>query len=396
MADYQREREQGRLTPRTTSLYLFVVFLLYREDNVSVFKTISKIVKSIFPKADKVNMMPSKRITTTSNITSKSDIKLVYKQKLSNGLYPGEIVLLDWLINKTTNVNYPGYFYFRYGIDAPRSAKKLIKRSYLTDGSLMDSLPALKVNELKSILRDNDLKVSGVKKELIQRIQTKLSDKHISKYIDETKLVLTTKGKKVIDKYYYIPHAHKYGEENGFYDVASAISYMENIEPGSAPSNNKIAWVLYERAYKNASKQKMYGLMRNALLKMAQLLEKNKKYNQALTYYIKVIISDLSGLSNQYLFHPKQAVCLPYLNEKVTKLMRKTNTQTLESDFNNAWDFVRPTLVFHYLSKQKCFECVENCIKGNYVAVEKELMKSFTKVNRTELQKKHNIYIPED
>src|SRR5699024_11279439 len=84
---------------------------------------------------DKVNMMPSKRITTTSNITSKSDIKLVYKQKLSNGLYPGEIVLLDWLINKTTNVNYPGYFYFRYGIDAPRSAKKLIKRSYLTDGS---------------------------------------------------------------------------------------------------------------------------------------------------------------------------------------------------------------------------------------------------------------------
>src|SRR5699024_11421918 len=139
-------------------------------------------------------------------------------------------------------------------------------RSYLTDGSLMDSLPALKVNELKSILRDNDLKVSGVKKELIQRIQTKLSDKHISKYIDETKLVLTTKGKKVIDKYYYIPHAHKYGEENGFYDVVSAIRYMGNIEPGSAPSNKIFAWVLSKCAYKTATMQKMNGIMRIVLI----------------------------------------------------------------------------------------------------------------------------------
>src|SRR5699024_12032445 len=99
-------------------------------------------------------------------------------------------------------------------------------------------------------------------------------------------------------------------------EIAYEISDMANIIHVYATSNNKIAWVLYDRAYKNASKQKIYSLMINALLRMAQFLEKNKKYNQALTYYIKVIISDLSGLSNQYLFHPKQAVCLPYLDRK--------------------------------------------------------------------------------
>lgn len=95
-----------------------------------------------------------------------------------------------------------------YGYNENEIILELMKRDLITEGfDLNSSLNNMKIPEIKEILRHNDLKVSGNKGELIERIQ-KNAD-----LIDLSNLpkfyILTEKGKDVKSHSGYIQYFHK-------------------------------------------------------------------------------------------------------------------------------------------------------------------------------------------
>lgn len=69
------------------------------------------------------------------------------------------------------------YFESEFGIhDTLKYYKEMIREGYLQQASFAQKLNTLKVTELKQILKDNDLHLTGKKKDLIERIANNLPE----------------------------------------------------------------------------------------------------------------------------------------------------------------------------------------------------------------------------
>ncbi len=98
--------------------------------------------------------------------------------------------------NDVVNPYIPGYWTYEYNINYKKILTTFLVKGYLEISSDIETLPFLTVNELKDILRNNGLKVSGKKSELIDRIKNSLDISEIKKYIFDSnkKYLLTEKG----------------------------------------------------------------------------------------------------------------------------------------------------------------------------------------------------------
>ena len=94
------------------------------------------------------------------------------------------------------NPNIAQYWSYEYGIDYKKCIEKFLCNGYLRVSTHKEALSGLTVAELKTILKENGLKQSGKKDELLNRIQETLTENDIKKYVSDNNLVfmLTDKG----------------------------------------------------------------------------------------------------------------------------------------------------------------------------------------------------------
>ncbi len=67
---------------------------------------------------------------------------------------------------------------------------------------------------------------------------------------------------------------------------------------GKEPSENDIQWSLQNKQLLKHASQYMWGLYRNNYLKMTEILIKEKKTSQALSFYLNILYLDINGASN--------------------------------------------------------------------------------------------------
>lgn len=84
--------------------------------------------------------------------------------------------------------------------DAYELRKVLYNEGYLRILTEYERMESLTVIELKDILKQNSLKVSGKKSELIQRITENLSEKELDKILKGKIYTLTDKGLEIVNK----------------------------------------------------------------------------------------------------------------------------------------------------------------------------------------------------
>ncbi|BDZ30587.1 minor capsid protein [Lactiplantibacillus sp. WILCCON 0030] len=142
---------------------------------------------------------------------------------LESDILPGDIILMMWSNNKSINALPPLYFKYEFGIDPTTHRKKLISTGYLEKGSPSESLKSLLVPQLKEILRENKLPVSGRKQELITRIESQLKPEQYADKILDTYLVASPHGQALLNKYRNLTWAHKHNSKDGIINVPNAI-----------------------------------------------------------------------------------------------------------------------------------------------------------------------------
>lgn len=99
--------------------------------------------------------------------------------------------------NNVVNPYIPGYWTYEYNINYKKLLTTFLLKEYLKISSDAETLKFLTVEELKNILRANNLKVSGKKEELINRIKDSIDNSILESYISKTsrKYILTEAGK---------------------------------------------------------------------------------------------------------------------------------------------------------------------------------------------------------
>lgn len=346
-------------------------------------------------KSADMSVSNSASITPKVSINFEREIHPVNLKKLPNGLLPGEVILLDWIEDKMLNANFPGYFEYTYGINAEKSAQLVLEEGYLRYSTPIESLSSLKVPALKEILKSKNLKVSGAKKELINRIETNFSSDEVSNHIDNPSLKLTSKGEEVFKEYYYIVPAHKNGSDDGIYNVAEAIKYVKTKD--YRPNNGDISWALFQNAYEINHKNENYGLTRKTIMNMARQLQREKKHQDALFHYLRVFIYDLSGLGNgRYLEDPEYTTVPLGISRIIEnlKVSLELNEDQLREKFNQAWSIARQELPFHYLDEETTFQCLLACLAEQPDYVQEILRQSFSLLDKDDFEKTYNISFP--
>lgn len=129
------------------------------------------------------------------------------QQPCCNGLYPHEILILHHT-DGSFGYHYQAWWYDNYGISsqfAETAVKSLFDRGYLVCCNLYDTISiSSSVSGLKDILRKHDLKVSGAKEVLVQRIIDNISESELQQHFSRRPYALSDVSKELLKKYAWI------------------------------------------------------------------------------------------------------------------------------------------------------------------------------------------------
>lgn len=231
-------------------------------------------------------------ISVTSAVSlAENDINKIYSIKIDN-LLIGEIILLNWTDGKPTDVLPPRYFAYTYGINHNNSIQLLKKEGLIRISTPSESLVALKVADLKNILSENDLKISGKKADLIQRIKDNLSE---DRYSNKVKSVWkkTNSGISICEKYQLLVWGHKNGQEHTAVNPATLLPFIDDSR-----TNEAIALSLLKDSFRKNIKELNYGLASNDLRYQIRLKVNSENYDEALDLLIGCSIIEFTGVQN--------------------------------------------------------------------------------------------------
>lgn len=120
-------------------------------------------------------------------------------------------------------------FILEHRIDVMETIKKLLDNNYIFITNKPEiSLNYLKVTELKDILRENNLKLSGKKEDLIDRLINSLDDSSLSNLDLPQVYKATSLGKNILEETEYINHFYPHHSIT----IIDAFNVAENAEQG--------------------------------------------------------------------------------------------------------------------------------------------------------------------
>lgn len=271
---------------------------------------------------------------------------------------------------------YPRYFQYDFEINSPsKFHKKLVRDGYYKDAELVDILHSLRIPELKDLLRELHLHVSGNKEDLINRLLAADSSDELMHILnaDHIKFYsLSNKGKYFIEdhKDYIDLFKHKTKWNIGIDEYISAKK--------SCPNNYdfyNIVWsIFHDREFKYM-KNNNFNLLTCNYQSMAELSGNSGKQEDSLIFYLKslyfeVFASNFNSLSlykdGIYSAHKcANSFIDPYLTYLVGKIygLRKFYSQRI---FEDACEVMNHFYEFVLCDKNTFKRLVEDIINNNY------------------------------
>lgn len=180
---------------------------------------------------------------------------------------------------------YQGYMLYECGIrDCPSYHRGLVDEGYLAESTLEDLIRGLKVAELKPLLEELGLPVSGKKDALVQRIMENADEGFIRQHCPAQTYAISEKGRQFLAEHDIYVRLH----QNRRWGV-SWREFDENKKPGY--SDNDILWGIFNRRVATSIS---YG--RNEYLCMYQILVEERKRRSAIEMLLRIIYIDVSGV----------------------------------------------------------------------------------------------------
>jgi len=167
--------------------------------------------------------------------------------------------------------------------------------------------------------------------------------------VDQKKVLLTQEDAKEVEKQWQIANGtreYHIEEEKNYESMRDVLRKRF----GKEPSDHDIKWGLFNNNLIEHASTKQWGLYRNDKFAMGELLRKEKKFKQALTFFLQVVYLDINGAENTHPdlvmqeFDPKNGFIALGIIEKIDTIMRKLkiSTKELEDLFVKTNDQTKP------------------------------------------------------
>lgn len=186
---------------------------------------------------------------------------------------------------------YPVYFERECGVTNPQAFhKSLIKNGYLTPASYKDMFSNFKIAELKHILDDFNLKKSGKKEDLIERIINEIAEEKLTNYVPkEPCYSLSVKGNDFLNCYLDYVELHKNS------------TWMVSIEEYEAVKNKRLSNDFYDNMlffYKDKLKKSHSYELRMCYHCLSQIYNHKQDFESSLFYLLSVLYWDVNDKEN--------------------------------------------------------------------------------------------------
>lgn len=283
--------------------------------------------------------------------------------KSKNNINPakeGYVIFLTWANRKEIldQNEYPQYFYYDYGIiNCSQFHIQLIKEGYLEKASLKTYLSTKTIEELKNILKENNLKKIGKKSELIDRILENINLENIKR--ENGYYELTNKGINFLKENEYIIKLRKLNIPLAEYETVKK-------ELNSNFLFDDIVWGIYNKRILNFYLDKDFGLYRNTLLEMSIFFKSKNNLQKELEYLLKVTYLDLSGNSNNGTIDNKKLLFIP-----LAKRIFNLKEYYLPEQTEKCYEIKLP---FHYCTKKIFYDIIQEILEGK---TEEEILKKY-------------------
>lgn len=176
--------------------------------------------RALISESEKKHYQPDEYYTKKVNVgTSFERIVVTFDERKKTaipskrGLYPAEILLLaycdkgDYPCPKN---GYPGFWWFEYGIrDVGSKMIELENRGFLKLGIISDAVKSLTTSQLKDLLSEEGVSMTGNKSELTNKVIDFISEDKLIDFGLKRKYVLTTLGQAELEENAYVPYMHK-------------------------------------------------------------------------------------------------------------------------------------------------------------------------------------------
>lgn len=207
----------------------------------------------------------------------------------------GTDVLILHYINKNSRASElnQNFWKEKYYNDNEKSLQRLLEGGYIEyREDCFTSLNKLKVDELKNILQSEDLKTTGKKAELIERIINTASLSNYQEYIKKER-VITSKGSEIVNStdFVYLLHDYNIGYPCDVYNC-----YLSNKEL------NKVDLVIKFIESKCTFEKEIHEYSIHPFLysQLAEILIKYNAKDKALYYLLKACFEYLSSYTLDY------------------------------------------------------------------------------------------------
>lgn len=267
-----------------------------------------------------------------------------------------EIIFLKFMNNKDIAISFSSRWEFMYEIKPRIEVSKLLKLEYLTYSSWYDNVKSATMKELKEILKQEGLPVSGNKQELIERVLGNVDADLLERTFNKGKYILTDKGNKIIEKNkrLFMSDREKAGREfeeltdaeykqlQVFHKVNEYKRLKHNeLSFDKGYRKNDILWFICNKQKDIYIYQKDYDMVGIVYNWMCNILDEEEKYEQEIQFLIccmyfksyTILPSDIILDGVDYYESRMKKHC-----KYIKKLMKKCNKDI--NDFNIRDNFI--------------------------------------------------------
>lgn len=216
----------------------------------------------------------------------------------SNGLYPHEILVLDYADTFYTHGNdYQRFWWTRYGVkNVDTVLHSLLHKGFIAVAPITATLEKKTVADIKAGLESHELNSKGKKAILIQRLIDEVPTDELEKLFPDRLYMRTEKGEAELKAEEYVSYIHRHSIEN--LDIWS-LNKLVYSSPSPLPYRDVIWGYLNQRSMEHFSAND-FGLYRNCRHSMATFLGEEGKIKDELEMLAEVVFFDLTGAGNNY------------------------------------------------------------------------------------------------
>lgn len=240
---------------------------------------ILSLMRSGAPAEEKLPPITAKDIVSihTESVDVDAEVETPEGAEIS---YLDAKALKYWNKKKTDFVIPQYYSQTAFGRNVGPALDRLLDGGYLEVGDIEKSIALKTVPEIKAILADKELKTSGNKPELIQRLINNIDPEELNALFPVGVYCITEKGRKALEPYAALEKNDEHALGLSYYRI------MRERKKDSNASDEDILTRLLSQDIQDSYRNDDKGGFQRAITKGARFMEENGEYSKALDAYI--------------------------------------------------------------------------------------------------------------